>query len=130
MPGMGTRPEPFKMATVFRAMHAAGADVQVLHTGHDDSMAWLSCDVLEMPARRVMAPERGSSKHASPYAVLRTKPHDESERRLTPRAVLVQGKPSSTAMLELASFYKEIPVGHVSRPHCAVATTTIFVPRR
>ena len=113
MLGMGTRPKPVKIATVYRATHAAGTDVQALHTGQHDSMAWASCAFFETPTRHIMASERGGSTLAHGLAVLRTKPQDEPET-LMPRAVLPHGEPSSTGMLALAAFCSQIPVSHVA----------------
>jgi UDP-N-acetylglucosamine 2-epimerase len=113
MLGMGTRPEPAKMATVYRATHVAGTDVQVLQTGQHDSMACASCDFFETPTRHVMALERDGSTLAHLHSVPRTKPQDEPEA-LMPRAVLPHGEPSSTGMLALAAFCSQIPVSHVA----------------
>lgn len=110
--GMGTRPEIIKMAPVYRALRAAGEDVQVLHTGQHDSMAWPLYDFFEMPPRHVMALERGGKTLTHLSAALLTKLQDELEQ-LTPRAVLVHGDTSSAAMLALAAFYNQVPVGHV-----------------
>jgi UDP-N-acetylglucosamine 2-epimerase len=110
--GMGTRPEIIKMAPVYQALRAAGEDVQVLHTGQHDSMAWPVYDFFGMPPRHVMALERGGSTLSHLSAALLLRLQGELEQ-LTPRAVLVHGDTSSAAMLALAAFYNQIPVGHI-----------------
>lgn len=109
---MGTRPEIIKMAPVWRALRQRGLNAQVLHTGQHDAMAWPLYDFFGMKPDHVLTLERGGGTLAHLSAALLT----ESQRaleRIRPRAVLVHGDTSSAAVVALASFYNQIPVGHV-----------------
>ena len=109
---MGTRPEIIKMAPVFRALAASGQRVQVLHTGQHDTMAWPLYQFFGMrPHHSITLVREGESlAHLSAALLSQTQ---GLLQQAAPRAVLVHGDTSSAAMVALAAFYNQIPVGHV-----------------
>lgn len=109
---MGTRPEIIKMAPVWRALRQRGLNAQVLHTGQHDAMAWPLYDFFGMAPDHVLNLHRGGNTLAHLGAALLTESQQALER-IRPCAVLVHGDTSSAAAVALASFYNQVPVGHV-----------------
>lgn len=109
---MGTRPEIIKMAPLYRALKESGHDVALLHTGQHDSMAWPLYRFFGMaPDHSLELHRRGTSLSDLSAALLTQAQHALDHIR--PRAVLVHGDTSSAAMVSVAAFYNQIPVGHV-----------------
>jgi UDP-N-acetylglucosamine 2-epimerase (non-hydrolysing) len=109
---MGTRPEIIKMAPVWRALREAGVAAEILHTGQHDTMAWPLYEFFGMAPDHVLQLERGGNSLSHLSAALLT----QSQRVLEdvkPRAVLVHGDTQSAAMVALAAFHNQIPIGHV-----------------
>jgi len=109
---MGTRPEIIKMAPVWRALRQRGLNARVLHTGQHDAMAWPLYEFFGMAPDHVLNLARGGNTLAHLGAALLTESQQALER-IQPCAVLVHGDTSSAAAVALASFYNQVPVGHV-----------------
>jgi len=109
---MGTRPEIIKMAPVWRALRQRGLNARVLHTGQHDAMAWPLYEFFGMAPDHVLNLDRGGNTLAHLGAALLTESQQALEH-IQPRAVLVHGDTSSASAVALASFYNQVPVGHV-----------------
>lgn len=109
---MGTRPEIIKMAPVYRALHAAGEPVAVLHTGQHDEMAWPLYRFFGMAPAHTIVPDRARAGLAYLAAELLGRIGERLER-IRPRAVLVHGDTLSALAAATAAFFTRLPVGHV-----------------
>jgi len=108
----GTRPEIIKMAPVYHELKSRGADVQMLHTGQHDEMAWPLYRFFGIPPLKTLSPRRkGSSLSHLSASVLEQAADAMAE--LQPDVVLVQGDTTSALQCGLAAYFARIPVGHV-----------------
>ncbi len=110
----GTRPEAVKMLPVITALreHGDRVSLRIASTGqHADLLAqvWDPFGIRADVDLRVMEP--GATLARLSGNVLTAA--DELLRRDRPGIVLVQGDTTTVAMVALAAFYLDIPVGHV-----------------
>jgi UDP-N-acetylglucosamine 2-epimerase (non-hydrolysing) len=122
---MGTRPEAIKLAPVVKALEKA-ADLRplVVSTGQHRDMLRQVVGVFDVRLDEdldVMLP--GQSLAAlSARLLVRI---DEWLGKAAPDLVLVQGDTTTVLMAALASFYRQIPVGHVE---AGLRTGNIYAP--
>lgn len=109
----GTRPEIIKMAPVYKALEkSAMLEPVVLHTGQHTDLAAPLYEFFGMPPTESIDLIR-QNPSLSALSVALLAPVSDVLLRTKPAAVLVHGDTSSAAMAALASFYEQIPVGHV-----------------
>ena len=109
----GTRPEAVKMAPVLQALKANGAfEVDVLATAQHREMLDQMVDVfgLHIDYDLNIMRDRQTLDGLTARILSEATPVLE---RLAPDAVLVHGDTTTAFALALASFYQQIPVGHV-----------------
>lgn len=109
---IGTRPEGIKMAPVYHALKHAGISVVICSTMQHDQ---LLTDVLKLfnitPDYELDIMRHGQDLFYVTQSILqKTK---EVLLRIQPALVLVQGDTTSSMAAALASFYLNIPVGHI-----------------
>jgi UDP-N-acetylglucosamine 2-epimerase len=109
---VGTRPEVVKMAPVVRALRDAGLPTYLLSTGQHREMLEQMLEVFELRADRDLRVMRADQSLASLSADL-LRGVDGVLAEVEPSWVLVQGDTTTVAMVALAAFYRQIPVGHV-----------------
>lgn len=108
----GTRPEIIKMAPVYRALHAQGHAVRVLHTGQHEAMAEDLYRFFEMPpdARLHLQRRQATLSHLTAELLAGV---DEQVQALAPEVLLVQGDTTSALVGAMVGFYQDLPVAHV-----------------
>jgi len=109
---IGTRPEGIKMAPVYHALKHAGIPVMICSTMQHDQ---LLTDVLKLfnitPDYELDIMRHGQDLFYITQSILqKTK---EILLHIQPALVLVQGDTTSAMAAALASFYLNIPVGHI-----------------
>ena len=110
---IGTRPEGVKMAPVLKALQATNKlEPVVVSTGQHRQMLKQVIDLFDIPLAADLAVMAPNQSLASLTARLMTKV-DHWLAQSRPDMVLVQGDTTTVAVTALASFYRNIPVGHV-----------------
>ena len=108
----GTRPEIIKMAPVYHELKARGAQVDMLHTGQHDEMAWPLYRFFGIePALSLNPRRKGASLSHLSASVLEQAA--DAIAQLQPDVVLVQGDTISALQCGLAAYFAKVPVGHV-----------------
>lgn len=109
----GTRPEAVKMAPVLRALEADGAfETDVLATAQHREMLDQAANVFGLRIDHDLDLMRDRQTLDGLTARILTAATPVLERS-APDAVLVHGDTTTAFALALASFYRQIPVGHV-----------------
>ena len=109
----GTRPEAVKMAPVLRALEADEAfDVEVLATAQHREMLDQVVDLFDLHVDHDLDIMRASQTLDELTGRILAAAGPVLERT-APDAVLVHGDTTTAFALALASFYRQIPVGHV-----------------
>jgi UDP-N-acetylglucosamine 2-epimerase (non-hydrolysing) len=110
---MGTRPEAIKMAPIVRelAQHPT-LEPWVVHTGQHQELIDQVIELFQIPVDCRLDVMRPGQSLASLTARL-VDAMDEVITRDRPDMVLVQGDTTSVLAAALASFYRQVPVGHV-----------------
>lgn len=109
----GTRPEAVKMAPVLRALEADEAfDVEVLATAQHREMLDQVVDLFDLRVDHDLDIMRASQTLDELTGRILAAAGPVLERT-APDAVLVHGDTTTAFALALASFYRQIPVGHV-----------------
>ena len=110
---IGTRPEGVKMAPVLKALQATNKlEPVVVSTGQHRQMLKQVIDLFDIPLAADLAVMAPNQSLASLTARLMTKV-DRWLAQSRPDMVLVQGDTTTVAVTALASFYRDIPIGHV-----------------
>ncbi|GGA82391.1 UDP-N-acetylglucosamine 2-epimerase [Nitratireductor aestuarii] len=122
---VGTRPEAIKMAPVILALRSQPwADVSVLATGQHRQMLDQVLKFFGIVANHdldVMQPNQGLNELTARLLVGAGQILEKDR----PDVVLVQGDTTTVMAVAMASFYKQIPVGHVE---AGLRTGDIFNP--
>ncbi len=109
----GTRPEAIKMAPIVRCLRAApGLETILINTGQHDHLMPTLLAHFELAPRYNLGVMRNGQDLNDLSAELITRV-SEILRAEKPRVVLVQGDTSTAACTAMASFYLQIPIGHV-----------------
>jgi UDP-N-acetylglucosamine 2-epimerase (non-hydrolysing) len=122
---IGTRPEAIKMAPVVHALRqTAGMEVIVVASGQHREMLQQVVDLFAIPVHHDLAVMEPNQTLASLTARLVTGMSDLIAK-LQPSMTLAQGDTTTTFVAALASFYHQIPFGHVE---AGLRTGDIFAP--
>ena len=109
---VGTRPEAVKMAPVYRALQAAGAEPVLISTGQHRELLETAFGPLELtPDHELSVMTAGQSLNQIASRVLERLP--PLLEQLRPAALLVQGDTTTTLASALCAYHLDIPVGHV-----------------
>jgi UDP-N-acetylglucosamine 2-epimerase (non-hydrolysing) len=109
---MGTRPEIIKMAPIYHELKACNIETLLLHTGQHQDMADPMYGFFKIvPDFSLQLPR--TSDNLFHLSALLLEQIGRALLDIKPTVVLVHGDTSSAAMAALASFYQQIPVGHV-----------------
>ena len=122
---VGTRPEVIKMAPIIQALgRETWADVRVLATGQHRELLHDALKVFNLSADidlDLMRPKQSLARLTT--RMLRA--INEILERGKPDAVLVQGDTTTVLCAALASFYNQVPIGHVE---AGLRTGDVFSP--
>ena len=122
---VGTRPEVIKMAPIIQALgRETWADVRILATGQHRELLDDALEVFKLSADldlNLMRPKQ-SLAHLTSRMLRAINGVIESEK---PDAILVQGDTTTVLCTTLASFYNQVPIGHVE---AGLRTGNIFSP--
>ncbi len=112
---IGTRPEVIKMAPVLAALKShKNLESLLCTTGQHIQMVDQMLDVFNITADfSIKAEQEGQFRKLSELTARLLIQIDELLDKIKPNLVLVHGDTTSTLMAALASFYKQIPVGHI-----------------
>lgn len=121
---VGTRPEIIKMAPVYKALLDAGMRPYLLHTGQHVEMAYPLYELFGMVPDHILklARRRGD------LACLSAELLDEIAQHilaLQPGVTLVHGDTTTALAGAMASFYAQVPVGHVE---AGLRTNNLYDP--
>lgn len=109
---VGTRPEAVKMAPVYRALKASGAEPVLISTGQHRELLETAFGSLELaPDHELAVMTAGQTLNQIASRVLERLP--SLLEQLRPDALLVQGDTTTTFASALCGYHLEIPVGHV-----------------
>lgn len=109
----GTRPEAIKMAPVYHAFRAAeGFEALAVHSGQHKEMVAPVLELFSLPVDVNFDVMRANQGLAGLTARLLERA-DAWLEEARPDVVLVQGDTTTVLAMALASFYRNVPVGHV-----------------
>ena len=109
---VGTRPEIIKMAPVYAELRRRGVPAAWVHTGQHREMADSLYQFFDIHPQHELVLDRKNGSLAHLNALL-LEGLSDLYQTIQPRAVLVHGDTTSTLASALASFYNDVPIGHV-----------------